>query len=96
MTNVIRAIASKFVSRRHRVRHAPDGGVRCGRQPTRRRSFALEEMALGPLATSFATLTDPRVDRTKDHLLLDIVLIATPALAADASVCAVVCCARPS
>jgi predicted transposase YbfD/YdcC len=39
-------------------------------------------MALGPLATSFATLTDPRVDRTKDHLLLDIVLIA---------ICAVVC-----
>jgi predicted transposase YbfD/YdcC len=42
----------------------------------------LEEMALGPLATSFASLTDPRVDRTKDHLLLDIVLIA---------ICAVVC-----
>jgi predicted transposase YbfD/YdcC len=42
----------------------------------------LEEMSLGPLATSFATLTDPRVDRTKEHLLLDIVLIA---------ICAVVC-----
>src|SRR5216683_2641577 len=39
-------------------------------------------MSLGPLATSFATLTDPRVDRTKEHLLLDIVLIA---------ICAVVC-----
>jgi predicted transposase YbfD/YdcC len=39
-------------------------------------------MSLGPLATSFATLPDPRVDRTKDHLLLDIVLIA---------ICAVVC-----
>jgi hypothetical protein len=39
-------------------------------------------MSLGPLATSFATLRDPRVDRTKDHLLLDIVLIA---------ICAVVC-----
>jgi hypothetical protein len=39
-------------------------------------------MALGPLATSFASLTDPRVDHTKDHLLLDIVLIA---------ICAVVC-----
>ncbi len=42
----------------------------------------MDEMALGPLATSFATLTDPRVDRTKEHLLLDIVLIA---------ICAVVC-----
>jgi predicted transposase YbfD/YdcC len=42
----------------------------------------LEEMSLGPLATSFATLTDPRVERTKEHLLLDIVLIA---------ICAVVC-----
>jgi predicted transposase YbfD/YdcC len=42
----------------------------------------LDEMGLGPLATSFATLTDPRVDRTKEHLLLDIVLIA---------ICAVVC-----
>jgi predicted transposase YbfD/YdcC len=39
-------------------------------------------MSLGPLASSFATLTDPRVDRTKEHLLLDIVLIA---------ICAVVC-----
>jgi len=39
-------------------------------------------MSLGPLATSFATLRDPRVDRTKDHLLLDIVLIA---------ICAVIC-----
>ena len=42
----------------------------------------MENMSLGPLATSFATLTDPRVDRTKEHLLLDIVLIA---------ICAVVC-----
>ncbi len=42
----------------------------------------MEEMSLGPLATSFATLTDPRVDRTKEHLLLDIVLMA---------ICAVVC-----
>ena len=42
----------------------------------------MEEMSLGPLASSFATLTDPRVDRTKEHLLLDIVLIA---------ICAVVC-----
>ena len=42
----------------------------------------MEEMLLGPLATSFATLRDPRVERTKEHLLLDIVLIA---------ICAVVC-----
>jgi predicted transposase YbfD/YdcC len=42
----------------------------------------MEEMSLGPLASSFAKLTDPRVDRTKEHLLLDIVLIA---------ICAVVC-----
>lgn len=42
----------------------------------------MEEMLLGPLATSFASLKDPRVDRTKEHLLLDIVLIA---------ICAVVC-----
>src|SRR5258706_10644460 len=39
-------------------------------------------MMLGPLATSFATLSDPRVDRTKKHMLLDIVLIA---------ICAVIC-----
>jgi predicted transposase YbfD/YdcC len=39
-------------------------------------------MMLGPLATSFATLTDPRVDRTKKHMLLDIVLI---------TICAVIC-----
>jgi len=37
---------------------------------------------LGPLAKSFATLLDPRVERTKHHHLLDIVLIA---------ICAVVC-----
>jgi hypothetical protein len=42
----------------------------------------LEEQSLGSLATSFATLKDPRVDRTKEHLVLDIVLIA---------ICAVVC-----
>ena len=42
----------------------------------------MEAMALGPLASSFATLPDPRVERTKEHLLLDIVLIA---------ICAVVC-----
>ena len=42
----------------------------------------MEELSLGPLASSFAKLTDPRVDRTKEHLLLDIVLIA---------ICAVVC-----
>jgi predicted transposase YbfD/YdcC len=37
---------------------------------------------LGPLATSFASLVDPRMERTKHHRLLDIVLIA---------ICAVVC-----
>jgi predicted transposase YbfD/YdcC len=37
---------------------------------------------LGPLATSFARLPDPRIERTKHHQLLDIVLIA---------ICAVVC-----
>jgi predicted transposase YbfD/YdcC len=42
----------------------------------------LEEQTLGALATSFASLKDPRVDRTRAHLLLDIVLIA---------ICAVVC-----
>jgi hypothetical protein len=36
----------------------------------------------GPLAESFATLVDPRVERTKRHQLLDIVLIA---------ICAVIC-----
>jgi len=36
----------------------------------------------GPLAHNFATLTDPRIERTKRHQLLDIVLIA---------ICAVVC-----
>ena len=53
--------------------------------PSAESEFALEEMSLGPLATSFATLRDPRVDRPKDHLLLDIVLIA---------ICAVVCAAE--
>ncbi len=37
---------------------------------------------LGPLAQSFRGLTDPRVERTRHHQLLDIVLIA---------ICAVVC-----
>jgi len=37
---------------------------------------------LGPLATSFASLRDPRVERTKHHQLLDIILIA---------ICAVLC-----
>jgi predicted transposase YbfD/YdcC len=40
------------------------------------------DMPLGLLATSFASLPDPRVERTKAHQLLDIVLIA---------ICAVVC-----
>lgn len=42
----------------------------------------MPKLPLGPLATSFASLLDPRVERTKHHQLLDIVLIA---------VCAVVC-----
>ena len=42
----------------------------------------MRQQALGPLATSFASLLDPRVERTKHHQLLDIVLIA---------ICAVVC-----
>ena len=42
----------------------------------------MSKQALGPLATSFAGLLDPRVERTKHHQLLDIVLIA---------ICAVVC-----
>jgi predicted transposase YbfD/YdcC len=42
----------------------------------------LPKQPLGPLATSFASLLDPRVERTKHHQLLDIVLIA---------ICAVVC-----
>jgi hypothetical protein len=39
-------------------------------------------MSLGPFATNFATLPGPRFDRTKDQLLLNIVLLA---------ICAVVC-----
>lgn len=42
----------------------------------------MPEETLGPLATSFASLVDPRVERTKHHQLLDIVLIA---------ICAAVC-----
>lgn len=42
----------------------------------------MPKQPLGPLATSFASLLDPRVERTKHHQLLDIVLIA---------ICAVVC-----
>jgi predicted transposase YbfD/YdcC len=42
----------------------------------------LPKEALGPLAASFASLVDPRINRTKRHQLLDIVLIA---------ICAVIC-----
>ena len=42
----------------------------------------MSRQRLGPLATSYASLLDPRVERTKHHQLLDIVLIA---------ICAVVC-----
>ncbi len=37
-------------------------------------------MSLGPLATCFATLPDPRVDRTIEHMLLDMVVIAICAM----------------
>lgn len=42
----------------------------------------MPKQPLGALAESFATLADPRIERTKHHQLLDIVLIA---------ICAVVC-----
>ena len=42
----------------------------------------MPKQPFGPLGTSFASLLDPRVERTKRHHLLDIVLIA---------ICAVVC-----
>ena len=42
----------------------------------------MPKQPLGPLATSFAGLLDPRVERTKHPHLLDIVLIA---------ICAVIC-----
>jgi hypothetical protein len=46
----------------------------------------LEETSLGRLATSFAALSHPRVDRTKAHLLLYIVLIAICAVVGGAAV----------
>jgi predicted transposase YbfD/YdcC len=42
----------------------------------------MSKTPLGPLARSFAALVDPRVERTRHHQLLDIVLIA---------ICAVIC-----
>jgi len=42
----------------------------------------LPQEPLGPLAASFASLVDPRINRTKRHQLLDIVLIA---------ICGVIC-----
>jgi predicted transposase YbfD/YdcC len=42
----------------------------------------LPKEPLGPLAASFSRLVDPRINRTKRHQLLDIVLIA---------ICAVIC-----
>lgn len=44
----------------------------------------MDDISLGPLATSFASLQDPRVERTKDHLLLDIVLMAICAVVGGA------------
>ena len=42
----------------------------------------MSKTPLGPLAQSFASLVDPRVERTRHHQLLDLVLIA---------ICAVIC-----
>lgn len=42
----------------------------------------MSKTPMGPLAQSFAALVDPRVERTRHHQLLDIVLIA---------ICAVIC-----
>lgn len=42
----------------------------------------MSKTPMGPLAQSFASLVDPRVERTRRHQLLDIVLIA---------ICAVIC-----
>ena len=36
----------------------------------------MDQMPLGSLATHFAALDDPRIDRTKHHRLLDIIVIA--------------------
>src|SRR3712207_1865762 len=44
--------------------------------------ITMDPMPLGSLPTHFAALDDPRVERTKHHLLLDIIVIA---------VCAVIC-----
>ena len=42
----------------------------------------MDQMPLGSLSAHFAPLTDPRIDRTKHHRLLDIIVIA---------VCGVIC-----
>ncbi|HSH79024.1 MAG TPA: ISAs1 family transposase [Herpetosiphonaceae bacterium] len=42
----------------------------------------MEQMPLGSLPTHFAALDDPRIERTKHHALLDIIVIA---------ICAVIC-----
>src|SRR3712207_1166867 len=42
----------------------------------------MDHRPLGSLSTHFAALDDPRLDRTKQHALLDIIVIA---------VCAVIC-----
>ncbi len=49
--------------------------------PCQRRT-TLDPQPLGGLPTHFATLPDPRVERTKQHQLLDIIMIA---------ICAVIC-----
>ena len=43
---------------------------------------AMPETPVGSLPTNFETLTDPRIDRRKEHKLIDIVTIA---------ICAVIC-----
>src|SRR5688572_6681171 len=52
--------------------------IRC---PVTRR-MAMDPMPLGDLRTHFAPLDDPRMERTKLHQLLDIIVIA---------ICAVMC-----
>ncbi|HSH80305.1 MAG TPA: transposase family protein, partial [Herpetosiphonaceae bacterium] len=42
----------------------------------------MDHQFLGGLPTHFATLNDPRVERTKQHQLLDMIVLA---------ICAVIC-----
>jgi len=47
----------------------------------------MENLRLGSLVDHFALLSDPRIDRTKRHLLLDIVVIAVGAVIGGADTC---------